>query len=266
MMAGDIRSLAGALFQRRELLYLIAWRDIKLKYKQTVMGFLWAILMPLVIVSAGLIVRYAFARLSGAALKLDDLVLVTVKAAPWAFFISAVRFASNSLVANANLVTKIYMPREMFPIAAVLSQLVDFAVASAVVVVLLAIVRVPIHLQLLWIVPLLLLLVLLTAALGVFLSAAALFFRDVKYIVEVILTFAIFFTPVFYEVGLFGRWATLLLLNPVAPLLEGLGAAVTGRVMPAPVWLAYSAAVAIGGSLASLAFFKKLEPYFAERV
>jgi ABC-type polysaccharide/polyol phosphate export permease len=230
------------------------------------MGFLWAILMPIVIVSAGLVVRFAFAHFSGAALKLDDVVLVTVKAAPWAFFVSSIRFASVSLIANANLVTKIYMPREIFPIASVLSQLVDFGVASVVVIVILAIVGVPIHPGLLWVAPLVLLLVLLAAALALFLSAAALFFRDVKYIVEVILTFAIFFTPVFYEVALFGRWQTLLLLNPVSPLLEGLGAAVTGRPMPALGWLAYSAAFSIAGCVASLAFFKKLEPYFAESV
>jgi len=266
MTAGGVRQMAGELFRRRDLLYLLAWRDIKLKYKQTVMGFLWAVLMPLVIVSAGLIVRYAFGKLSGTALKLDDLVMVTVKAAPWAFFVSGLRFGSNSLIANASLVTKIYMPREIFPLASVLSQLVDFAVASVVVVVLLAIVGVPVHLGLLWIPPLLLLLFLLTAALGVFLSAAALFFRDVKYIVEVILTFAIFFTPVFYEVSLFGRWQTLLLLNPVSPLLEGIAAAATGRAMPAAGWLAYSAVVSVGGCLAALAFFKKLEPYFAESV
>ena len=266
MMMRGVRELGVELYRRRDLLYMLTWREIKVRYKQTIMGILWAILMPLVIVSAGLIVRYAFARLSGTALKLDDLILVTVKAAPWAFFVSGIRFASNSLIANANLVTKIYLPREIFPIASVLSQLTDFAVASAVVVVLLAIVGVPIRLGLLWIVPLLLLLVVLTIALGLFLSAAALFFRDVKYIVEVILTFAIFFTPVFYEVSLFGRWRTLLLLNPVSPLLEGLGAAATGRAMPAPGWIAYSAAVATGGLLASLAFFKRLEPYFAESV
>jgi ABC-type polysaccharide/polyol phosphate export permease len=262
----SLRQVPGELFRRRDLLYLLTWRDIKLKYKQTVMGFLWAMLMPLVIVSAGLIVRYAFARVSGAPFRPDDLVLIVVKAAPWAFFVSAIRFASNSLVANANLVTKVYMPREIFPLAAVLSQLVDFAVAAAVVAVLLGAVGVPLRPELLWIGPLLLLLVLLAAALGVLLSAGALFFRDVKYIVEVLLTFAIFFTPVFYEVALFGRWSPLLLLNPVAPLLEGLAAAATGRAMPAPGWLGYSAVVSIGGLMASLSVFKRLEPYFAESV
>lgn len=265
-MSGGVRHWAAELVRRRDLLYTLTWREIKVKYKQSVMGFLWAIFMPIVIVCAGLTVRFAAARLSGTPLKLEDFVLVSVKAVPWAFFVSTIRFASNSLIANTNLVTKIYMPREIFPIASVLSQLLDFAVACTVLIVVMIVVGVPLRPSLLWVPALLVLLVLLATALGVFLSAAALFFRDVKYIVEVILTFAIFFTPVFYEVGLFDRWATLLMLNPVAPLLEGLGAAVAGRPMPAPGWFAYSAALSIGGCAAALVFFKKLEPYFAESV
>jgi ABC-type polysaccharide/polyol phosphate export permease len=142
----------------------------------------------------------------------------------------------------------------------------DFAVASVVLVVILGILGVPLRLEMLWIPVLVFLLVLLTLACGFFLSAASLFFRDVKYIVEVILTFAIFFTPVFYEVHLFARWAPILLLNPVAPILEGIGSAATGHPLPAPGWFVYSAAVAIGGCALSVAFFKKLEPYFAESV
>src|SRR5690242_4062087 len=93
------------LLERRDLLYMITWREIKVKYKQSVMGILWAVLMPLVIVCAGLLVRYAFATVSGTPLALSDLTSVTVKAVPWAFFVSVLRFGTNSLVANTNLVT-----------------------------------------------------------------------------------------------------------------------------------------------------------------
>ena len=89
-MAGNIRGWATELYSRRDLLYVLAWREIKLKYKQSVMGFLWAILMPSVIVSAGFIVRYAFANVSGTVLKREDLVMVMVKSVPWAFFVSTV--------------------------------------------------------------------------------------------------------------------------------------------------------------------------------
>ena len=252
------------LWASRDVLLMLTWRDVKIKYKQSVMGFFWAILMPLVIVLAGVIVRYAFARLSGTPLSTDDLALVTVKAVPWAFVVSAIRFASNSLIANTNLVTKIYMPREIFPLAAILSQLVDFAIASVVVTILFLLFGPPLTAAALWIPVLVALLIMLTAGAGIFLSAAALFFRDVKYIVEVVLTFAIFFTPVFYEAAMFGDWGSVLLLNPVAPLLEAIGAAAVGHPLPDVAWLAYSAGMAVGGFALALLFFKKVEPLFAE--
>src|SRR6266545_2684276 len=129
------------LVNRRDLLYMITWREITVKYKQSMMGMLWAVLMPAVIVCAGLIIRYAFAMVSGKSLVLSDLTSVVVKAAPWAFFVAALRFGTNSLVANTNLVTKIYLPRVIFPLAAVFSQLLDFLIAGVVVGLFLVVVR-----------------------------------------------------------------------------------------------------------------------------
>lgn len=254
------------LIARRELLYMIAWREVKIRYKQSVMGFLWAILMPALIVSAGILVKFAFAQLSGDPLGREEIAIVSVKAVPWAFFVAAIRFSSLSLISNANLVQKIYMPREIFPAASILSQLVDLCVAAAVLTVILAVIRIGVTIQLLWVPVLLVLLILLSTGIGIFLSAAGLFFRDVKYLVEVFVTFAIFFTPVFYEVSVFGDWANLLMLNPVAPILEGLGAVVVFHRPPPEGWLIYSAAVSVIGCLGSLVLFKRMEPYFAESV
>ena len=96
------------------------------------MGMLWAVLMPALIICAGLVVRYAFAMVSGKSLVLLDLTSVAVKAAPWAFFVASIRFGTSSLVSNTNLVTKIYLPRLVFPLAAVFSQFFDFLIAAAV--------------------------------------------------------------------------------------------------------------------------------------
>jgi ABC-type polysaccharide/polyol phosphate export permease len=254
------------LLDHRDLLYMSTWREIKVKYKQSVMGMLWAVLMPLVIVCAGLLVRFAFAMVSGTPLALSDLTSVTVKAVPWAFFVSTLRFGTNSLVANANLVTKIYLPRLVFPLAAVFSQLLDFLVAGVVVGVLLVVARVGLSAQLLWLPLLVGTLIILAASLAIMFSAASLFLRDVKYIVEVFLTFAIFFTPVFYESSLFGRWAPLLLVNPVSPLLEGISTTVILHRSPSLPWLVYS--LVCTGVLfpVALTMFKKLEPFFAESV
>src|SRR6185437_15659677 len=102
------------LYRRRDLLYMITWREIVIRYKQSVMGFLWAILMPLLIVGAGIVVRAAFAYVAGTKLVMSDLADVSVRAVPWAFFVAATRFATNSLIGNVNLVQKIYMPGRFF--------------------------------------------------------------------------------------------------------------------------------------------------------
>jgi lipopolysaccharide transport system permease protein len=260
--AGWLRELA----RHRDLLYMITWREIRVKYKQSVMGILWAVLIPIIVVFAGIIVRYAFAVASGQPMTVADLAGVTVKAVPWAFFVSALRFGTNSLISNANLVTKIYMPREIFPLAAVLSALLDFGIASAVLVVVLTVAGIGVSVHLLWVPLLVVVLVLLTVALALILSAASLFFRDVKYLIDVFLMFAIFFTPVFFESALFGRWAPILLLNPVAPVLEGLFATIVRHSAPSIPWLLYSAGVALAGCIFGIAFFKRVEPFFAESV
>ncbi len=248
------------------LLYMFTLREIKIKYKQSVMGMLWAVLMPLVIVGAGLIVRFAFARVSGKPLAVLDLTTVAVKAAPWAFFVSALRFGTNSLIVNEDLVTKIYMPRLVFPLTAVASQLFDLLVAGAVVSLFLMVAGAGVSLHLLWLPVLVGALVVLAAALAIMLSAASLFYRDVRFIVEVFLTFAIFFTPVFYESSLFGPWAPLLLVNPVSPILEGISTAVILHRSPSAFWLSYSVLATVALFGIAVAMFKRLEPFFAESV
>lgn len=257
---------AREVFERRDLLYVLAWREIKVKYKQSIMGFMWAIFVPATIVAAGILVRLAFAIIGGRALGLQEVASVTVRSIPWAFVVSAIHFSTSSLIGNRSLITKIYLPREVFPVASILAQLVDFAVASSVLAVVLAVARVGIGIEILWVPLLVLILILQVTGLGILLSAASLFFRDVKYLVEVILTFAIFFTPVFFEVEMFGKWATLLMLNPVAPVLEGFAACLVEHQAPPLPWLAYSAGVGVVVLLVAMKVFDRIEPYFAESI
>jgi ABC-type polysaccharide/polyol phosphate export permease len=249
-----------------ELLLILTWKEIAIKYKQSVMGFLWAILMPCLIVLAGLIVRFGMARMSGIALAPDVVTSLLVKALPWAFFVSAIRLSTNSLASNANLVTRSNCPRIVFPISSVLSSLVDFMIAALPAVIALGLVGVALTPALFWVVPLLLLMLALTCGLGLLLATANLFYRDVKYIVEVFLTFGIFFSPVIYEAHMLGEWAWVIMLNPIAPILEGLHASVVQGATPPLGWLAYSAVctAAIAGLAAYT--FRRLEPVFADRI
>jgi lipopolysaccharide transport system permease protein len=254
------------LVSRRDLLYMIAWREIKIRYKQSVMGFLWAILLPAIIVIAGIFVRYGMSALSGKPPSPQDIAGVTVKALVWAFFAGALRFSSTSLIANPNLVTKIYVPREIFPLASILSQLLDFGVASVLTVIVFAVTGLGASWQLLWVPLLVMITVALVTGWALIISAACLFYRDVKYLVEVVITFAIFVTPVFYNVQMFKKWANLLLLNPLAPVIEGLEKCVVYRTMPSLPWVSYSGIFALVSLVAGFYLFKKWEPAFAESI
>ncbi len=253
------------LYKYRELLIMIAARDIKVRYKQSVMGFFWAILMPALIVASGVLVRYGYAFASHKPFDQLDLMSVATKSVPWAFLVTAIKFSSQSLIGNQNLVTKVYFPKEIFPIASVLSQLFDLLIATSVLFALFVIVRFGLNVQFLWAVPLMGIVIILAVGIGLLVSAGCLFFRDVKYIVEVFLTFAIFFTPVFYDVAMFGRKGWWLLLNPVAPILEGFSSIVRGQ-RPDWHWLSYSLGFAVLMLVFSYGLFKKLEPGFAESI
>jgi lipopolysaccharide transport system permease protein len=250
----------------RSLLFMMVWIQLRVRYKQSVLGVMWAILMPATIVLAGVVVKFAMFKLSGKPLAAADLANVSVRAVPWAFFVASLRFGTNCLIANPNLVTKVYFPKIFFPVSAILSQLVDFLVACCVLAIILIFLGVPLSWSLLWLPVLVAMLVILTTGLAVFLSAAGLFFRDFKYLVEMFLTFAIFVTPVFFDAAMFGEWKNLLLLNPVAPILEAMSDVVIGHGGFAVVWLLYSALVSLAILCGSLLFFEKLEPLFAESI
>lgn len=254
------------LLQYRELLYMLTWRDVRVRYKQSVMGLMWAILMPMLIVGAGALVRYAMAEYSGSKVTGADMASVMVRAVVWAFFVSAIRFGTGSLVANSGLVSKIAFPKEVFPIASVFSSLFDFAVSAAVVLVVLLALGMAFSIEALLAIPLLLVMIMQALGLTLLLSSMNLFFRDVKYIVEIFLTYAIFFTPVLFPAKMLGRWEFYMLLNPIAPLLEGISNVLVDHRVPSWPWMAYSTVSAI--VLVSVGYwvFKQLEAKFAERI
>src|SRR5579863_2145647 len=247
-------------YRYRGLLYMIAYRDIKVRYKQSIMGFLWAILMPILIVASGVVVRYAYALVGHAPLKTTDIADVAVKSVPWAFIVSSIRFSLNSLTGNRDLVVKIYFPKEIFPMAAVLACFFDFTVACTALIIFLVVAKIGVSVYLLWVPVLLATMIMMCLGVGMLASAASLFFRDVKYIVEIFLTFGIFFTPVFYDVRMFGDKGKLLLLNPAAPILEGISDCVVRHQSPHLPWLAYSVVFALVAFIAGYVFFKHLEP------
>lgn len=254
------------LFTARDLLYTLTWRDVRVRYKQSIMGFFWAILMPSLVVGAGILVRVAATRYSGAPLTGQTIASVMVRAVAWSFFVAGIRFGTSSLVSNSSLVTKIAFPKEVFPISAVAANVVDLAIAFAAIILVMVLLGWSPTWQFLWVVPLMLVLGALTIGLSLFLAAANLFYRDVKYLVEAFLTYAIFFTPVLYDADSLGKWKNLVLLNPVAPLLQALSDTLALGHAPETNWVIYSTVSSLVILFASYAFFKRLESAFAENI
>ena len=281
----DLREiLYDELWRYRGLLYELTRRDIRVRYKQTALGFAWALLLPSLIVLAGAMVRYAMAYVGGRQLGAEDLAGIAIKAVPWSFFVGSMSFATASLVGQANLVTKIYFPREVLPLAATLAQAFDACLGVVSLLIAFAFLGVHYGLAALWVPVLVVSVFFLTAGLALLVSCANLFFRDVKYVVQVLLMFGIFFTPVFFEPEMFGPLGArvMMMVNPLAPLMEGLRLSVVldhnlldklvvqgrhGMVLAwSPWYLVYSAACAIAALLAGLLLFHRAESKFAEYV
>ena len=280
-MLAELSELGRELAASRDLLSQLTIRDIKLRYKQAVMGFGWALLMPLLVVAAGLIIRLAISSGRSEGLALTALAGVTIKSIPWAFFVGSVSFATASLTGNQSLVSKIYFPREVLPLSAVFAQGFDTLVGMAAVAVALPFLGAQLTWALAWLPVLALLIFMFTAASCLFLSCANLFFRDVKYLVQVLLMFGIFFTPVFFEPGMLGPGkADLVMLNPLAPLLEGArlvlvqghnllepltpAMAANGTDVWSPWFLVYSGAWAVIGLVFGTLIFHRVQYLFAE--
>lgn len=281
-MATDLLEVARELRRSHDLLWQLTLRDIRIRYKQAAMGFAWALLMPLAIVLGGGLIRLAIAQVSGGEVEGSGIAGVLVKALPWAFYVGAIGFATPSLTTNMHLVSKIYFPREVLPLSATLAQVFDACVATVVTILVLPFLGVGPTTALLWVPVLAAALFTFTVASALFLSCANLFFRDVKYLVQVFLMFGILFTPVFVEPAMFGPLgAKVVMLNPLAPMIEGLRLCVVeGHNLISPLWeanaagnevlvwtpwyLAYVGGWSAGGLLGSALLFHRSEFIFAE--
>ena len=173
---------------------------------------------------------------------------------------------ATALAQIANLVVKIYFPKEIFPLASVLACLFDFLVASSALVVLLVFLKIGVSIYLIWVPVLIATMVLFCFGTGLLISAATLFFRDIRYLIEIFLMFGIFFTPVFYDVRMLGDRGKWLLLNPIAPLLEGLSDCVVHHQSPDLQSYLYSLVFSLAVLAWGFALFKHLEPAFAESI
>ena len=251
------------LWEYRELLFFFVWRDVKVRYKQTVLGALWAVIQPLTTTFAFAIL---FGRLGGMAKHVDGpyALHVFVGMLPWTFFANAVTAASNSLVGSGHLISKVYFPRLIVPVAAIASGLVDFAISFLVLLLMMAIYGVAPSASMLAM-PLFLLGTIVTAAgAGILFAAAIVTYRDVRYLVTFIVQLWLFATPVLYPITMIpARWRLLYAVNPMAGMIAGFRASVLGGPAPLDVILVSSISAAVLFT-AAVRYFVQVERRFAD--
>jgi lipopolysaccharide transport system permease protein len=252
-------------WEYHELLYFLVWRDVKVRYKQTVLGAGWAIIQPLFTM---LVFSVFFGRL--AKMPSDGYpyeVFAYAALVPWTFFANGLVQSADSLAGSANLLRKVYFPRLAIPVAAVLSGIVDFAIAFVVLLVIMVIYGVHPTLNIVWL-PLFLLLALTTSlGVGLWLSALNVEFRDVKYVVPFIVQFWMFSTPIAYPSSLIPeRWRMWYGLNPMSGVVEGFRWALLGKAESPGGMIWVSALVSLSLLIGGAYYFRRLERTFADMV
>ena len=259
----DLREMLAEQIEYRELLFRMIQRDLLIRYKQTIMGFGWAVFMPIV---NTIVFTVVFTRVAPIDVGMPYPLYAFCGLLAWNFFASALKFALISLSANTSLVTKVYFPREILPFTSVAVSVVDFAAASVLLVGLMVWYHTPFHATILLVPVILGVLVAFTTAVALLLSMANLFYRDVKYLFEVVLTIWMFGTSVLYPVTLAGgKTAAVMKWNPMTGIIDAYRSVLILGEVPGPM---FGYAAGVSGVLLVVAWvtFHRAEFSFAENI
>ena len=261
-LAGHVREL----WRHRELLWLLTQREIKVRYKQTALGVVWAVLQPLSLMIVFTVFFSWFARIESDGIPYPLFSYAALL--PWMFFSTSLSFAIPSLIANSHIITKIYFPREVIPLSAVLAAFLDFLIASAVFVVLLVAYRVSPTLNLFYVLPIVTIQLLFTVGVSLLLSAFTVLYRDVRHTLPLVIQIWMFVTPILYPASVVPeRWrAWYFSLNPMAAIIDGYRRALIQGQPPQLGYLSLAAAVSCLLVWVGYKYFKHLEREFADIV
>jgi lipopolysaccharide transport system permease protein len=255
----------AAVWEFREILYFLVWRDVKVRYKQTIIGVVWAVLQPVMTMMIFTVIFGNFAKMPSDGLPYSVFSYTAIL--PWNYFSQAISRGGHSLVGEANLIMKVYFPRLIIPLASVVVPLIDFFVSFLVLLVMIGYFGIAPSWNVLYL-PVFLLLALMTAlAAGLWLSPLNVRYRDVGHTIPFLIQFWFFASPVVYPVSLVPeKWRLLYSLNPMAGVIEGFRWALLGQQSPAFDVIAVSAVVVVALLLGGIVFFKRMERTFADVV
>ena len=253
------------LWNYRELAYFLVWRDVKIRYKQTVIGAAWAVLQPLLTMAVFSLFFGKFAHIPSDGLPYPLFYYCALL--PWTYFSTALQNTTNTIVDNQRLITKVYFPRLVLPLSSVISGLVDFGVSFLMLVVLLVYYRISPTAAALWLPAFLVLAILSALGVGLWLAALNAIYRDVRYVLPFLIQFWMFASPVAYPSSLVpARWRWLFGLNPMTGVIEGFRWSLT-RQGHAPGGLFFASVTGVVVVLLSgVAYFQKMETKIADVV
>jgi lipopolysaccharide transport system permease protein len=253
------------LWSYRDLFYFLSWRDVKVRYKQTLLGAAWAILQPLF---TTLIFTLIFGRLAG--IKSDGIPYPLFSYAgllPWTFFANSVSSSSNSLVGSANLITKVYFPRMIIPAAAVVAGVVDFGIAFVILIVMMIYYGIALSWSMLMLPVLMLMLMLAALGVGMWLSALNVKYRDIRFALPFLIQLWMFASPVIYPASMIPpKWQWVLRLNPLTGIIEGFRTALFHQGAFDFLTLMASAIIILAMLVYSAYAFRHMEKSFADVV
>jgi lipopolysaccharide transport system permease protein len=249
----------------RELIFFMIWRDIKVRYKQTLLGAAWAVIQPVLTM---LVFNFIFGTVAKVPTEGIPYPLFSYTALlPWGLFTAALNNASRSLTSNQNMITKIYFPRLVLPLSSVLGGLVDFAIAFLILVVLMIYYKVT-PTAAVWLLPIFLLLAIVTAlGVALWLSAINVQYRDVNYVLPFLTQFWLFLTPVAYSAKVISaKWQIVYSLNPMAGVVNGFRWALLGTNTGPNLNMAVSAVISLAILVSGVFYFRSMERTFADTI
>lgn len=251
------------LWQYRELLYFLSWRDIKIRYKQTLLGMAWAVIQPFMTMVVFSVFFGKLAKMPSDGIPYPLFTYVAL--VPWTFFSNALSQSSNSLVQNGNLLKKVYFPRLIMPLSSVLSGIVDFGFAFVLLLAMMMFYGIVPTYRMIWLPSMLLLALMSALAVGLWLSAMNVQFRDVRHAVPFLIQFWLFATPIAYPSSLLSEpWRTLYGINPMVGVVEGFRWALLGtEASPGPT-IIVSTVTAVTVLVSGLFYFRRMEKTFAD--
>ncbi|MEO6589332.1 MAG: ABC transporter permease [Pyrinomonadaceae bacterium] len=249
-------------WQYRELLYFLIWRDVKIRYKQTALGIIWAILQPLL---AAVIFTIFFGRLVGVPSDgIPYFLFAYAGFLPWTFFANSVTASGNSLVGSSHLITKVYFPRLIIPIAAVCTGLIDFVVAFAILIIMMLWYGTGFSLNFIFFLPIVFLIIGLASGVGILMSALNVKYRDIRFALPFLIQIWMFASPVIYPGSLIPeKWRLLAAINPLTGIIEGMRSSLFGTAFEWK-YLGISILVTIIILFISLFVFRRMEKDFAD--